>query len=58
MNALARLIVGIVWATWGIVPALAVARSALDLLVVYAWCIGAALVGVTILWIATLGARR
>ncbi len=58
MNSLIRVLVGLLWAGWGVVPAIAAARSAVDVLSVYAWCFAAALVAVAVLYISTLGFRR
>lgn len=58
MNTLVRWLVGVVWAGWGVVPALFSARPAADLLGTYAWCLAVAVAAVTVLWIATLAFRR
>jgi hypothetical protein len=46
------------WAGWAVLPVIAVARSAVDLLVLLGWCLVAGAAGVVFLWVATLGLRR
>ena len=58
MNTLARWILGGLWGIWLTLPAIALARSASDLLTLYGTCRALAGAGVGLLWVAMLGLRH
>jgi hypothetical protein len=59
MNTLTRWLTALVWIGWGPATVIAV-RPALgvDVAAVFAWAAGLAVVGVSLLWIGTVGMRR
>jgi hypothetical protein len=58
MNVLARWLLGGIWGVWLTLPAIALARSASDLLILYGTCLAVAGFGVGLLWVATFGLRQ
>lgn len=58
MSAFLRWALGILCALIGSIAALILARSLVETIVLYGVVFGVGIVGVAILWIATLGARR
>jgi hypothetical protein len=59
MNALTRWLTALVWVGWGPATVIAV-RPALgiDVASVFAWAAALAVVGVSLLWLGTVGMRR
>ena len=59
MNAIVKWLTTLAWAGWGPATILAFRPGlAVDIVVVLTWAAAMALLGVSLLWLATLGLRR